>query len=143
MSIEDEGIIVPDLPTEEAKLDYTNNLRLMMVSSLTNNGRIIPTDADGVVLLNDLLTSVDRQALARMKMRIDTQESNEDRRVALMVAHLNKGIVGDPYRLTKPMEGHQPVIDVTAFEEIVVPEYATEQGITSEQYVDFARKFAE
>lgn len=141
MSIEEVGLIVPDLPTEEAKLDYTNNLRLMMVSSMTGNGKIVPTDTDGVTLLNDLLTSVDRQALARMKMRLDTQESNEDRRVALMVAKLNMGVVGDPYRLTNPIEGHLPVIDSEAFEVLDVPDYAMEQGITSEQYVDFTRKF--
>lgn len=142
MAIEDTGIIVPEFRTEEERLDYTNNLRLRMVALQTENGTRLPTDKDSVLLVNDLLNSVDKQALARLKMRVDTQESNEDRRVALMVAKLNAGMVGDPYRLQQPIEGHRPVIEDAVFEALDVPEYAMEQGITSEQYVDFSKKFA-
>lgn len=141
MSIEDTGVIVPEFRTEEERLDYTNQLRLRLVALQTDNGTRLPSDKDSVLLINDLLNSVDKQSLARMKMRLDTQESNEDRRVALMVAKLNAGVVGDPFRVAQPIEGHVPVIDDSVLEAIEVAEFSMEQGITNEQYATFSKKF--
>lgn len=141
MGIEETGVIVPAFRTEEERLDYTNNLRLRLVAIQTENGKVLPSDKDSVLLINDLLNSVDKQSLSRMKMRIDTQESNEDRRVALMVAKLNAGVRGDPYRVEQPIEGHVPQIDEKLLEGIEVQEFAMEQGITTEQYVEFSKKF--
>lgn len=141
MGIEQTGVIVPEFRTEEERLDYTNNLRLRLIAIQTGNGIELPSDKDSVQLINELLNSVDKQSLARMKMRIDTQESNEDRRVALMVAKLNAGVQGDPFRVATPIEGHAPQIDENLFQGVEVPAFAMEQGITTEQYVEFTKKF--
>lgn len=141
MAIEDTGIIVPEFRTEEERLDYTNNMRLRLIAVQTENGKKLPEDKDSVLLINDLLNSVDKQSLTRMKMRLDTQESNEDRRVALMVAKLNAGVRGDPFRVDTPIEGHVPQIDEKLLEGIEVQDFAMEQGITTEQYVEFTKKF--
>lgn len=136
---------VPEFKEDGGVLNFTQNLRLQIIQTKTRNGSQIGkmSDEDIETVLraaNDL----DRQALTAMKLKSDNQNSDADRKVAMMVASLNLKLARNPFELPagSVVDGAPPSVPDSVFSDSVVPEYAMELGISNENSEEFMKKFA-
>lgn len=135
---------VPEFKDENAVLRFTNNLRLRVIQTKTRNGANLDqlSDDDLEIVLRTA-NDIDRQVLTTLRIAADNENADMDRRVALMAAKLNKGVVGNPYRIDGPMPegGSIPEPDTNIIDAVEVSEFAMEQGISTESSVEFMKKY--
>lgn len=137
---------VPEFRDEASILKFTRNLRLTIIQTKTRNGANIDqmTD-DDLKLVMTAASDIDRQVLSQMKIDADNENADQDRRVAVMAARLNKAVPGNPYRLEESdvIEGTAvPVPDPNLLGQIEVQDFEMELGVSSQTSEEFMQKFA-
>lgn len=136
----------PDLPIElpvitnpKESLNYTQRLRMMMVARRTRNGTKVDDDPESIEVLRALLNDIDKQTLAELKIKSDNQNADDNRRVAIMVANLNKQIHGDPNRV-EPIDGTVERLLDFDIPQVELAPGETAIGLESETIADFRAK---
>lgn len=124
------------LPSDDVLLDETQSLRRKIVEDLTPNGTV-PVDPKQTVLLLQTLDSMDRQALTKKRLRVDSENADKAAAAELIAATIMSkyGTVPpdrSPGARTTPVE----IPDALSGPVAVVPGQ-TFIGLESEDYESF------
>lgn len=136
---------IPEFRDEASILKFTRHLRLNIIQTKTKNGSQIGQMSDeDLKLVMAAASDIDRQVLSQMKIDADNENADQDRRVAIMAARLNKAVPGNPYRLEESdvVEGAAvPVPDPSILEAIEVQDFEMELGVSSQTSAEFMKKY--
>ena len=136
---------IPEFRDEHALLKFTRNLRLNIIQTKTRNGGHIDkmTDED-LKLVMAAASDIDRQVLSVMKIDADNENSDQDRKVAIMAARLNKAVAGNPYQIAEDQVIDSvavPVPDPSILDAIEVADFEMELGVNNETSEEFMRRY--
>lgn len=134
---------VPEFKDEKAVLKFTQNLRLQIIQTKTQNGvGIDRLSDDDITIVLQAANDIDRQNLTAMKLKSDDVNADADRKVAMMAAMLNQRIHSNPYEVIGTSDnGTLPQVDTSLLDAIEVSGDSMEIGIIEDNSVSFFKRF--
>lgn len=85
---EQEPVDAVPLLSDDETLDFTRTYRLRMLNKLTNGGQSLPSDVKEAVLVDSILTSLDRVAIANKRIKKDDEESSKAKIAGEIISQL-------------------------------------------------------
>jgi len=126
---------------DDQVLDFTQRWRVMMINKLTNNGQALPMEAKDVAALDGVLSSLDRQALGKKRIKVEEKgNKNAEEGMKLISAVLGKigsndvfaGVTGDKNIVRETIPASYEELDLVPGE--------LDIGITDMKYEDFVKE---
>lgn len=134
--------VLPALNTDEASLDYTQGIRRQLVEVLVKKTDNLQ-DPKIIGTIGSLLDGMDRQALGKMKIRVEEQQNMNQEGMAANVAEILKqmGSKGHNFQAPEPVPREVPVLGSEVPDPVLI-EGETATIATQQDYDTFHAQFA-
>ncbi|MDE6209897.1 MAG: hypothetical protein K2M73_09535 [Lachnospiraceae bacterium] len=91
--MEEENEIVSVIPDDVKKrLEYTQNIRKLIIDGMTNHGNDAPSGSKDIEALNAVLDSMDRNEFERIKLDVKNSANKAENNLKASIAELYKTI---------------------------------------------------
>lgn len=137
-----DPVVLDAVQSDEAILNYTQQIRMGIVSQLTARGSI-PDDKADKTLLTQTLDGLDRQALGKMKLDVEKDVSNQLATATVAINELLNTVKTDVFTSATPVVRVLPEIPMETIivveETLVVGELET--GYKEETVDEFKSRY--
>lgn len=79
------------------RLEYTQNIRKLIIKELTNDGQVAPSGSKDVEALNAVLDSMDKNEFERIKLDIKNNANKMENDLKTTIAEIYKNIAAKQY----------------------------------------------
>lgn len=137
MSEQETENAVPALSDDET-LDFTRTYRLRMLNKLTNGGQSLPSDPKEAVLVDSILTSLDRVAIANKRLKKEEEETSKAKIAGEIISQLLNR-VGSADVFATPSGNPRPIREAlpAAYENVETVPGELDVGLSDMTYADF------
>lgn len=103
-----DGSVLPQ--ADDDRLDFTQDIRGMIISQLMTGGKAPTTDKDQMNMLDKMLNGIDKQVLGKKRVAVSQDAAKDINAVAKMLEEVSKQVShefhGDPMK--EMMKNHKP-----------------------------------